>query len=62
MSEKLDNKQSKLTENRNFSYEKGEHIIWWQSLSACERFPIMQKHNIKQVNNKLIYKMWKSEN
>ena len=34
---------------------------WWQSLPASDRFPLMQKYDVKQVSDKLIKKMWRSE-
>jgi len=42
-------------------HTKGEHLEWWKSLPATERFPLMRKYNIKQITNKLIYKMWVGE-
>jgi hypothetical protein len=43
------------------NYQKGEHLKWWQSIPAIERFTLMRKYSVKQVNNKLIYKMWNGE-
>lgn len=40
---------------------KSKWIEWWQSLSATERFPLMKKHGINQVNDKLIKRMWNKE-
>ena len=40
---------------------KNEWRDWWQSLSASERFPLMRKYEVKQVNDKLIKKMWRGE-
>jgi hypothetical protein len=34
---------------------------WWQSLPAPNRFLIMQKYGIKQVNDKLIKRMYAGE-
>jgi hypothetical protein len=42
-------------------YDKGTHLDWWHSLPSSERFPLMRKHNVEQVTNKLIYKMFKVE-
>ena len=44
------------------TYDKGLHIDWWQKMEVNKRFELMKKHSIKQVNNKLIYRMWKAEN
>ena len=38
-----------------------EHIKWWQTVSVADRFALMKKHNIKQVNDKLIKRMWFAE-
>jgi hypothetical protein len=43
------------------NYDKGQHLDWWQLLPALERFPLMRKYDVKQVTNKLIYKMFKGE-
>ena len=43
------------------NYDKGQHLEWWQSLSASDRFPLMRKYDVKKVNNKIIYKMFKGE-
>lgn len=40
---------------------KKQHIDWWQSLGASQRFPLMKKYNIKSVSDKLIKRMWKGE-
>ncbi len=40
---------------------KNEWKDWWKSLSASDRFPLMRKYDIKQVNDKLIKKMWRGE-
>jgi hypothetical protein len=34
---------------------------WWQSLSAADRFPLMRKYDVKQVNDKFIKRMWRGE-
>ena len=38
-----------------------DYKSWWQSLSASDRFPLMKKYDIKQVNDKLIKRMWRGE-
>ena len=40
---------------------KKEWIDWWQTLSATERFHLMKKYEVKQVNDKLIRRMWLGE-
>jgi hypothetical protein len=43
------------------NYDKGEHLDWWQSLNATERFEFMKLNEVKRVTNKLIYRMFKSK-
>jgi hypothetical protein len=43
------------------NYDKGKHLNWWQSLDVLDRFSLMKKYDVKQVTNKLIYKMFNSE-
>ena len=45
----------------NLDIMKSKWIEWWQSLPATDRFPLMRKYEVKQVNDKLIKKMWLSE-
>lgn len=40
---------------------KDSYKEWWQLLSAIERFTFMSKYEVKQVNDKLIKKMWRLE-
>ena len=35
---------------------------WWQNKNAPDRFMLMNKYNIKQVNDKLIKRMYEKEN
>ena len=35
---------------------------WWQKKNAADRFMLMNKYNIKSVNNKLIRRMYNKEN
>ena len=44
------------------NYDKLLHLDWWQGLTATDRFPLMRKYEVKQVNNKLIYRVWIAEN
>ena len=40
---------------------KRPHLDWWHSLTASEHFALMRKYEVKQVNNKLIKRMWSGE-
>ena len=40
---------------------KDEWKDWWKYTSASERFSLMRKYDVKQVNDKLIKKMWRGE-
>lgn len=40
---------------------KSESMEWWQSLPATERFYFMKKHEVKQVSDKLIERMYSKE-
>lgn len=41
--------------------ETKEWKIWWKSLPANQRYPLMEKYKVKWVSEKLIKKMWKGE-
>lgn len=45
----------------NFNFKK-QHIDWWQSLEASQRFHLMKRYSIRSVSDKLIKRMWKGEN
>lgn len=40
---------------------KSKCIEWWESLPVTDRFPLMKKYEVKQVNEKLIKRMWLGE-